>query len=118
MDGSVNRGARRVDKGLCHIHVSRTTFPECPVLDAKLKKRNTCSWLMRFFRAQKSRHPGCFSSCMMTTLLIFIALVAAGFLTEITSVSNAPLGYQDETGFHFGGESSHGHHFLDSENPS
>ena len=39
---------------------------------------------------------------MMTALCIFSALVLAGFLTEITAAKSAPLGYQDEFGFHLG----------------
>ena len=54
---------------------------------------------------------------MMTTLFILTALAAAGLFTEFIAASNAPLGYQDETGFHFGSEfiSQQSH---DLENPS
>ncbi len=39
---------------------------------------------------------------MMTYLLIAVALGAAGLLTELIAASTAPVGYQDENGFHFG----------------
>jgi hypothetical protein len=43
---------------------------------------------------------------MMTTLLIVASLLAAGFFVEIIAASSAPVGYEDETGFHFGSEQS------------
>lgn len=54
---------------------------------------------------------------MMTTLFIFTAVAAVGLFTEIIAASNAPLGYQDETGFHFGSEFI-SKQSLDLENPS
>ncbi len=39
---------------------------------------------------------------MMTFFCIVLAFVAAGLLTEMIATANAPLGYQDDTGFHFG----------------
>jgi hypothetical protein len=54
---------------------------------------------------------------MMTTLFILTALAAAGLFTELLAASHAPLGYQDETGFHFGADST-GFRFFDHENPS
>ncbi len=54
---------------------------------------------------------------MMTTLFVLTALAAAGLFTELLAASRAPLGYQDETGFHFGHESADGQ-FLNLENPS
>ena len=54
---------------------------------------------------------------MMTTLFVLTALAAAGLFTELLAASHAPLGYQDETGFHFGPEFSQGQSF-DLENPS
>ena len=41
---------------------------------------------------------------MMTFLLILLALTAGGLITELISAATAPLGYQDENGFHFGPE--------------
>ena len=54
---------------------------------------------------------------MMTTLFVLTALVAAGLFTELLAANHAPLGYQDETGFHFGPEFSQGRS-TDLENPS
>ena len=54
---------------------------------------------------------------MMTTFFILTALAAAGLFTEIIAASHAPLGYQDETGFHFGSEFSSRQSF-ELENPS
>lgn len=39
---------------------------------------------------------------MITGCCIFFALLAAGFFTEMIAINSAPLGYQDEVGFHFG----------------
>lgn len=55
---------------------------------------------------------------MMTAFFIFAALVAAGFFTEIIATNHAPLGYQDEKGFHFGPEFMSGKQSFDLENPS
>jgi hypothetical protein len=38
---------------------------------------------------------------MMTTVLITVAVLAAIFFIEMIAVSNAPVGYEDENGFHF-----------------
>jgi len=55
---------------------------------------------------------------MMTVFCIVLALVAAGFFTEAIAASSAPVGYQDENGFHFGqpnlGHPAH----HDLQNPS
>lgn len=53
----------------------------------------------------------------MTTLFILAALAAAGLFTELSAASHAPLGYQDETGFHFGPDFTSKQSF-DLENPS
>ena len=55
---------------------------------------------------------------MMTTLFIFAALAAGGFFTEIIAASHAPLGYQDETGFHFGADQFYGRISSELDNPS
>lgn len=39
---------------------------------------------------------------MITTLLVMIAAGSALLFTEIIAASDAPLGYEDESGFHFG----------------
>ena len=41
---------------------------------------------------------------MMDVALSIMALVAGGVTLELFATSRAPLGYQDETGFHFGPE--------------
>jgi hypothetical protein len=41
---------------------------------------------------------------MMTTLLIVAALLAGVFFVEVIAASSAPVGFEDETGFHFGPE--------------
>ena len=41
---------------------------------------------------------------MMTTLLIVAALLAGAFFVEVIAASTAPVGFEDETGFHFGPE--------------
>jgi hypothetical protein len=39
---------------------------------------------------------------MMDFVLITVGLVAAGMMVELFAAATAPLGYQDENGFHFG----------------
>ena len=53
---------------------------------------------------------------MMTLFFIALALGTAGLITELVAATDAPFGYQDETGFHFGNESSGNPTGL--ENPS
>lgn len=53
---------------------------------------------------------------MMTVITIGAALAAAGFLTELFAANKAPLGYQDEAGFHFG--QAHTGAQFELENPS
>ncbi len=56
-------------------------------------------------------------SCgMMTILFIALALTAAGLITELIAATQAPFGYEDEAGFHFGNEPSGNSAGL--ENPS
>lgn len=52
---------------------------------------------------------------MMTTLLVLFALSVAGLLTEL--IASAPLGYEDESGFHFGTEQASNEEF-ECGNPS
>ncbi len=55
---------------------------------------------------------------MMSLLIIVAALFAAGLFIELVSAASAPLGYQDETGFHFGREHTDSVDPRESENPS
>ena len=55
---------------------------------------------------------------MMNVLLITVALVAAGLIVEMIAAAKAPLGYQDENGFHLGCEQSAKAESFDYENPS
>jgi len=41
---------------------------------------------------------------MMDVALSIFALVAGGVTLELFTVARAPIGYQDEHGFHFGNE--------------
>jgi hypothetical protein len=41
---------------------------------------------------------------MMDVALSIMALVAGGVTLELFATARAPLGYQDESGFHFGPE--------------
>ena len=54
----------------------------------------------------------------MTALIILLALVFAGLITEIVAASRAPFGYQDETGFHFGDSHGTTSQNFQLENPS
>jgi len=55
---------------------------------------------------------------MMTVFCIVLALVAAGLFTEIIAASAAPLGFEDEAGFHFGQPNVAPPASYDLQNPS
>ena len=40
----------------------------------------------------------------MVTLLVMIGVVSMGFFIGLIATAMAPVGYQDESGFHFGNE--------------
>ena len=48
-----------------------------------------------------SWHQVCFKKSMLDVLLIVCGLLAACLVTELYSAAAAPLGYQDDDGFHF-----------------
>lgn len=54
---------------------------------------------------------------MITVLIITAALFAGGFFVEVISAATAPMGYQDDEGFHFGREISPRSDW-DNQNPS
>ena len=41
---------------------------------------------------------------MLDVVLSIVALVAGGLVVELFAAARAPLGYEDESGFHFGPE--------------
>ncbi len=47
-----------------------------------------------------------------------VGLVAAGLMVEVYAAATAPLGYQDESGFHFGTEHRQSADLSDLGNPS
>ena len=55
---------------------------------------------------------------MVSLLIIIAALFAAGLFVELVSAAAAPMGYQDETGFHFGREQGTSPDSREWENPS
>lgn len=55
---------------------------------------------------------------MMAILNITLALVAAGLVVELFAAATAPLGYQDEKGFHLGSEKTAASDEVHSGNPS
>ena len=64
------------------------------------------------------RHSDCLKVGMITGCCIFFALFAAGFFTEMIAATSAPLGYQDDAGFHFGFPVTAGPTAWELENPS
>jgi hypothetical protein len=40
----------------------------------------------------------------MTAVFVVFGLIAAGFGIGLIATASAPMGYEDETGFHFGQE--------------
>jgi hypothetical protein len=54
----------------------------------------------------------------MTVLMILLGWIAAGVIVELTAAALAPLGYQDETGFHLGQKEARRTENWDCENPS
>ena len=55
---------------------------------------------------------------MMDVTLSLLALIAGGFTIELFAAARAPLGYQDEHGFHFGTEAPRSAEDAQSGNPS
>ena len=55
---------------------------------------------------------------MMDVALSIFALVAGGVTLELFTVARAPMGYQDEGGFHFGNEPKETGDSLETGNPS
>lgn len=55
---------------------------------------------------------------MMDVALSIFALVAGGVTVELIAAARAPLGYQDERGFHLGVETGQKPEDFQSENPS
>jgi len=55
---------------------------------------------------------------MMDVALSIMALVAGGVTLELFAASKAPLGYQDDRGFHFGTEPQASGEDASSGNPS
>ncbi len=55
---------------------------------------------------------------MMDVALSVLALIAGGVTLELFAAARAPLGYQDERGFHFGAEPRSGAEELQAGNPS
>ena len=49
-------------------------------------------------------HSGCWKKQVMTAVLIILGIVTDGLILEWVAAARAPLGYQDENGFHFGQE--------------
>lgn len=54
----------------------------------------------------------------MTLLIISAALFAGGFFVEVISAATAPMGYQDESGFHYGREQITEANAGEIQNPS
>jgi hypothetical protein len=55
---------------------------------------------------------------MIDVTLSILALVAGGVTLELFAAARAPLGYQDERGFHLGAEQHQTVEDIQSENPS
>ena len=55
---------------------------------------------------------------MMDVTLSLLAVIAGGFTIELFAAARAPLGYQDERGFHLGPETRSGADDSHSGNPS
>ena len=55
---------------------------------------------------------------MMGILNIILALIAAGVVVELFAAASAPVGYQDEDGFHLGSEKTGAKDEVHSGNPS
>jgi len=55
---------------------------------------------------------------MMALLHITLALIAAAVIVELFAAATAPLGYQDEHGFHLGSKKSGSGDEVQPGNPS
>lgn len=60
-------------------------------------------WFSNFDTTIDSMAPALLSDVMIIALII-IGLTAIGLVIGLVAASNAPVGYQDEAGFHFGPE--------------
>jgi hypothetical protein len=56
--------------------------------------------------------------CMIDVTLSILALVAGGVTLELFAAARAPLGYQDDRGFHLGVEQQETAEDLQTGNPS
>lgn len=74
--------------------------------------------LSQLSEAMYEWHLQCFAIIMMDVALSILALVAGGVTLELFAAARAPLGYQDERGFHFGTESRAAAEEVQSGNPS
>lgn len=55
---------------------------------------------------------------MMDVTLSLLALIAGGFTIELFAAVRAPMGYQDERGFHLGTDLGHNAEDFPTGNPS
>jgi hypothetical protein len=55
---------------------------------------------------------------MMDVTLSILALIAGGVTLELFTVAKAPMGYQDELGFHLGSEAGRTAEDYHTDNPS
>jgi hypothetical protein len=55
---------------------------------------------------------------MMDVALCILAVIGGSLTVEAFAAASAPLGYQDEKGFHFGAEAKSNAEDLQSGNPS
>ena len=67
-------------------------------------KRDSHSAHHRERKANAPWHRDCSVAAMMAILNITLALIAAGLVVELFAAATAPMGYQDDNGFHVGPE--------------
>ena len=55
---------------------------------------------------------------MLDVIMTILALIAGGLLLELVFVTHAPLGYEDEQGFHLGADPRSAAQNVPSAHPS
>ncbi|SRR5258708_679530 len=63
-------------------------------------------------------HRVCYQATMMDVALSLLAFIAGGVTIELFTAARAPLGYQDERGFHLGTKAGDKTEDCQSGNPS
>ncbi len=83
--------------------------PDFSLLKESLREEsNTPGVMTKSMQTCYQWHSLCLKAVVLDVTLSILALIAGGVTLEFFTVARAPLGYQDECGFHLGTETSKG----------